>query len=320
MHKYIIISIIIATIIFLFYKKNNIKTDTYEHFNNFEVYSEDSLQNINNLVDAYSKIKSEAKFNKLISKNITAETLNKYSIIKLEKAKVDYNTGDILRYNTNDNVNAWINSPPVKPQWTTMMIYGTLKPIKHTPSSNVLNRESYAYTAGNTTVLNLSEDDKFNFPPKTDGSSNFFYSFNGPFNDKTNKTGLRYDSASSSIVGFDPKKLYKIDCTLSLYYAQGYNAWSGVGFKITDANPDLTKLLTYGETSSAAHSDMTIVLRVGCYTSGIEWRGIQFHVWNVKDSSPDKDVTFWGWDSTNNVRPHPCVNVSILVEEIRKGL
>jgi hypothetical protein len=322
MQKYIIISIIIAIIIFLFYKKINIKNDRFEHFYDFEVYSEESLNNINKLSDAYSKLQNIATFDKLISKNITAQSINTHSIIKLGKSKSDYGVGDVLRYNavdnTFDNINTWINSPPVRPQWTTMVIYGTLKPIIKTPYTNLLNKESYSFSQGNSTVLNLA-DDSFNFPSKTDGSNNKFYSFNGPFNDKLNLTGLRYDPTLSSIVGFDPKKLYKIDCTISLYNLIGYDGWSKVDAIITDVSSDESKLKIFGSTTSAAHHNgMTVVLRVGCYKTDIPWSGIQLSLQH--NLSDGKRLYFWNYAKTDDHRPHPSVNVTISVEEIRKGL
>jgi hypothetical protein len=205
-----------------------------------------------------------------------------------------------------------------------MVIYGTLKPINKTLytdllNTNLLNKESYTFSEGNRTVLNLADNDSFNFPAKTDGSNNKFYSFNGPFNDQLTLTGLRYDSALSSIVGFDPNKLYKIDCTISLYNLIGYDGWSKVRALITNVSSDESKVKIFGQTESAAHhEEMTVVLRVGCYKKDIPWSGIQLSLQhNLGDG---KTLSFWNYAKTDDHRPHPSVNVTILVEEIKNGL
>jgi hypothetical protein len=334
MQNYIIITIIIAIILILIYK-NNIKNTKYiknvEQFNDFEVYSEDSLNTLNNLYNAYQNRNNTTNFNKLITNNIIAESLNTHSIIKVNKAgSADFGTGDVLRYSTRDNMNSWINSPPVYPQWVNMTIIGTPKPISQSPHMNLLNRDNY--TLGDksdvlinkdtekdsvldiNTATNVNRNDIFSFEVKVDGSSNKYYSFYGPFNDKTNRTGLRYDPTLSYIVGFDPNKLYKIDCTVIFYGTIPYNTWCNLHLYISNINDE-----KYASTKCAAYYISTHILRVGCIRSNIEATGIKLMIYNI-NNTPGKDITFWKWNDVNISHPHPAANISINIEEIRRGL
>jgi hypothetical protein len=319
MEKYIKISIIIIFIIlilFLIYKKYTLKNDIIEHFNNYEIISEEGLGIINNLETEYNKINTVSKFNILNSVNINTKSLNNHSIINLTTTEPVL--GDILRYSTNSN--SWVNDSPKFPQVISLNIMGTPKPITNT-AVNLLAESSYAFYDSSKSILNLSEKNKFNLPPNVESNiwkeRNKYYVFYGPPNPVTKLGGLRFDNITSKIIGFDPKKMYKIDCTISFYsFAESAPGNARLRAFITS---DTDKNQLIADTYNTVYAeDQTVVLRLGGYKTGIPYNGIGVYV----NKMFGNDLDFRGWTDRYKNDPawYPQANITLVVEEIRRGV
>jgi len=298
MQNYIIISIIIAIIIFFLYKKNN----KYEHFDNPTI----SLESIKNLVSTFVNPKS-ISFNNIIANNIDAEQLNNNIIVDIDLSS-NIAHGNILKYDATKKI--WSNSTPVFPQYLCMNVIGTMDRIKteqNLLSVNNMNK----YSSG--TNLNIT-----NFPldPKVDISSNPHYSYYGPYNTETEKYGLRYDFKNSKIIGFDPNKTYKIDCTLFLYMLKCDENSAKINFRMKNSIITDPKLSIIADVyMSAYENNMSQSLTLKTIQTGIPYTGIHFAL--TSENSGDMGVYFWNptkYEGSRNT------TLTIFIQEITKVL
>ena len=298
MQNSIIISIIIAIIIFFLYKKNN----KFEHFDNPTI----SLESIKNLVSTFVNPKS-ISFNNVIVNNIDAEQLNNNIVVDIDLSS-NIAHGNILKYDATKKV--WYNSAPVFPQYVCMNIYGTMGYIGNTwgGEQNLLDTAYINKFNGGT---NLTAD---NFPlnQNVDISSNKYYSYYGPYNPVTQKYGLRYDPGSKRIFGFDPSKTYKFDCSLFLYMLQCDHNSAKINFRMKNF---LNNTVIADIYMSAYEDGLSQSLTLKTIQSGIPYAGVFFVLTAV--NSGDPGVDFWKYDEYVGSRN---MSLTIFIQEITKVL
>ena len=322
MQNYIIISIIFvltSLIIFLIYNKKDIKYNIIEDFNDVEVYSEESLNIITNLEKEYNKTNTIATFKNINSSNLETKSINNRSIIKL-----DVNTtpqiGDILRYYSvsGDETNAWVNSSPMEPEYLSLIVYGTPLPLEQKVNVNLLLKTSYANHRNEPEDLNLNSNELFNFEGNKQGTQNKYYTFNCKVDPATRPVGLKYDIGRGKIIGFDPKKIYRIDCTISFYkFPEDGNDGGRIMAFITKGE---------GEADIIARTYLTVwrgnsglVLRLGGFKEGIPKEGIGIYIQNLWTA---QKFHFRGYEQKYAYERawYPAANITVLIEELRRGI
>jgi hypothetical protein len=313
MQNSIIISIIIAIIIFFLYKKNN----KFEHFDNPTI----SLESIKNLVSTFVNPRS-ISFNNVIVNNIDAEELNNNIVVDIDLSS-NIAHGNILKYDATKKV--WYNSTPVFPQYLSMNIYGTMGTIGNT-DQNLLDSASInkcqdfgcmvsSILGGWTTLMPTVGPLKLD--PTVDISSNKYYSYYGPYDPVTQKYGLRFDMRNKRIFGFDPSKTYKFDCSLFLYYLKHENGSSKIKFKMNTYGTNRQIADVY---MSAYRNGMSQSLTLKTIQSGIPYEGIYFALTSstgVGSIFGSNDTYFWKYDEYVGSRN---MSLTIFIQEITKVL
>jgi hypothetical protein len=216
MQNYIIISIIIAIIIFFLYKKNN----KFEHFDNPII----NLESLNNLFSTFVNPKT-VSFNNIIANNINTEELNKKIVVNIDLSS-NIEHGEVLRYDATKKI--WKNYKTVFPHYLYLNFFFTLRTVggRNTADNSVLRNNLFEGGATINTIARLNE--LLKKPPGATiplESSFAWRAYEFPDNNLPHHSsghseyGLRYDRVNARISKFDPKKTYKIDCTLTLYRA-----------------------------------------------------------------------------------------------------
>ena len=296
MNNYIIILILFCLIIYLYFKYlKKHKIENYDVLSN----STDILQNLTNL---YIDPSIPITFNEINAEYVTAEDMNGYPIPYF--TPVDpINDGSIMRLGDKQRGNGWKNYTVNTPSYFSMTFSATTNTIIPT-EKNLLQKNSYEQSDIKD-YINL-----FTFESNIDSSSNKFITFYAPFDESNRKTGLRFDAAEGAITGFNPNKLYKIDCSITFYGTQVDDNWFDISVRLKNKDRIIS------ESILAAHHEvgMTHGFRLTNTCTGITWEGIKifanlFHGETI--------AIFWGY---NDPRGVPNTQIAIFVEEVRKGL
>jgi hypothetical protein len=202
MQNYIIITIIIAVIIIFLYKKNN----NFEHFDN-QILNLESLQNVfSTFVN-----RDTVSFNNIVAESVNTTTLNENYVVGIDLSS-NVTHGDVLRYNEKNKI--WQNYKTVYPHFLYLNIFLTLDFIQGVGglpnyAENLLLPSQYE-----------SSFDRNNYSFPQDGkphTSNVYHSEYGLNFNRISKMGFGGPRlVDPNIKNFDPKKTYKIDCTLYL--------------------------------------------------------------------------------------------------------
>jgi hypothetical protein len=294
MNKYIIISFILCVIIIYLYLKNHI----IEHFE-VPTTGVDVIQDLTNI---YVDPNIPITFNKIKANSVTAESMNGYIIQSFTPAQ-PLNDGSIMRLGDKGRGNGWKNYTVNIPSYLSMTFSATLGNIVQKRVYNLLSKNDYLQSqiADNPTLFNFTED--------ISGTMNKFISFYGPFDETKRLSGLKYDSGEGSIIGFNPQKLYKIDCNVSLYNVLVDDSYIGILLEIKN----LDKIICSTKMTSH-HDDMTHSFRLVTYSLGITYEGIKLNL------SLYRGESYLGFWNTGDWQGKPNTNVAIMVEEIRNGL
>ncbi len=275
MQNYIIISIIIAIIIFFLY----IKKSNKEHFD----ISTINLESIKNIYSTFVNPQDTVSFNNIIAKNINTEELNKNIVVDIDLSS-NITHGDILKYDSSKKV--WENSKTVFPQYVYLNIYKTLGIIQGQHMDNLLGRTQ--------DTDNIADLKYFPLDKTMDICSNEFYSYYGPYNSITNKYGLRYEELGRKIFGFDPAKTYKLDCSLMLYGMLNNSNWTKCSLVVSTV---FGKVLLKPYVSAYADG-MTQVINIKTILKNIPYEGIQFFFTTKETGNDNLLVNFWGSTAT----------------------
>jgi len=294
MNKYIIISFILCVIIVYLYLKNHIR----EHFE-VPTTGVDVIQDLTNI---YIDPNLPITFNNIKANSVTAESMNGYIMQPFTPVQ-PLNDGSIMRLGDKGRGNGWKNYTVNIPSYLSMTFSATLGDIVQKRTYNLLSKNDYIQSqfADNPTLFNFTED--------ISGTMNNFISFYGPFDEAKRLSGLKYDSGEGKIIGFNPDKLYKIDCNVSLYDVEVDNSWSGILLEIKNGEKIICS------TKMTSHNDkMTQSFRLVTYSLGITYEGI---ILNLSLYRGDSYLGFW---KTDEWKGRPNTTVAIMVEEIRNGL
>jgi hypothetical protein len=298
MNKYIIISIILCLIIIYLYLKK-LKNE------NFEV-SSTGIDVVQNLTNLYIDPNMTITFNNINANSVTAETMNN-NLIPLITPREPLVDGSIMRLGDKVLGNGWRNYALNTPSYLSMVFSATLGRFYNGTTKNLLSKEAYVQSdiAGNPS--------DFTFAPEVSSGMNKFITFYGPFDEVKRLSGLKYDVGLSAIIGFDPKKTYKIDCNVTLYYTQ--SNISSHRFYFYMKNDD--RSLAHTEMTAHHGAGMTHAFRLVTTCTGITFSGIQICLVPNRGDPADTYIQFWG---SGEEKGQPNTNFTIMIEEIRKGL
>jgi hypothetical protein len=296
MNKYIIISFILCVIIIYLYFKNHNR----EHFE-VPTTGVDVIQDLTNI---YIDPNIPITFNKIKANSVTAESMNGYIMQPFTPVQ-PLNDGSIMRLGDKGRGNGWKNYTVNIPSYLSMTFSATLGDIVQNRIYNLLSKNDYLQSQISDTVR------FFNFSDDVSGTMNEFLTFYGPFDETKRLSGLKYDSGTGTIKGFNPEKLYKIDCNVSLYDVYTDNSYMGILLEIKNGEKIICSTVM-----TSHHNKMTHSFRLVTYSLGITYEGIKLNL-SVYRGDPGKSLNFW---NTGDWKGRPNTTVAIMVEEIRNGL
>jgi hypothetical protein len=275
-------------------KKNN------EHF---EIPST-NIDAIQDLTNIYVDPTIPIKFNIINAKSIKAETINGFPVPFFTPVE-PINNNSIIRLGDKQRGNGWRNYTVNKLSYFSMNFTATLEKITSS-EINLLQKNDYYNSQIQSAISS------FVFDTNIDSSSNEFISFYGPFDEANRKTGLRFEASSGSITGFNPIKLYKIDCSITLYYTNVDDNWYDILVQLKNNDRVIAESLL----AAYYEGGMTHAFRLTTTATGITSDGIKII---TKLHHGNGAARFWGYNDGNQ-RGTPNTQISILVEEVRKGL
>ena len=300
MQNYIIISIIIAIIIFFLYKKSS-NINIKEHFNNPTI----NLEAVKNIFSTFVNPQNTVSFNNIIAKNINAEQLNNNIVVNIDLSS-NLNHGDILKYNSNTKI--WENSRTVFPEYVYLNIYRTADLIQGAAELNLCEKQE------NKSNLKSSHLSFFPLDRTMDICSNQFYSYYGPYNNITEKFGLRFDLQNGRIFGFNPEKTYKIDCSLQLYGTQT-NSESAKCSLLMKTNSG--EEIGNARLSGYYGGGMTQNINMKTVRKNLPYEGIRFYLTTKYSNNPKIFITFWEYNIVNG---YYNTTFTIYIQEITNVL